>query len=196
MTAPFLPENNKPKSHPPSPLYILRTYHQEDWSKNILHVADGGHVEHAGHGVRGDIQPGVGEARLIPGPVRDVSYSRHAGRGDTLLIVYHAGGGGSRKGIHATTHTQVLLMASSTGAWTLPAQRTGEAAHITAACLVPGSLHSYFILLATKAASGMSPCRALLVRGEVGEHGTGVAGVPLLPGYVGHGVPGYYSLEG
>jgi hypothetical protein len=50
-------------------------------------VADGGHGVHAPHGVRGGIQPGVGEARLIPGPVRNIGYAGHAGRRDTLLFI-------------------------------------------------------------------------------------------------------------
>ena len=66
---------------------ILFTYHQEYWSNHILHVADGGHGVHAAHGVRGGSEPGVGEARLIPGPVRNISYAAHAGGGDTLWFV-------------------------------------------------------------------------------------------------------------
>ena len=64
-------------------------------------MADGGHGVHAAHGVRGGIQPGVGEARLIPGPVRNISYARHAGRRDTLLFLLKCLGGrqGNARGL-------------------------------------------------------------------------------------------------
>ena len=63
------------------------TNHEVDRSLDFVNVFDGRHVEHGGEGVSGGVAPVILQPRLIPGPVRNISDSSHAGERWEVILV-------------------------------------------------------------------------------------------------------------